>query len=130
MQGYDLSEGLLEVICQGVEAEKNSLPLLEFALTELWERRDQQNQQLTLAAYNDMGRLRGALDRHAEGLYKQLQSDWQRDWTRRLFLQLVRTGQDVKDTRQRRAKQFLLDMANSEEEREEIANLLEIFAGG
>jgi len=129
MQGYELAEGLLEVICQDVEAEKNSLPLLEFALTELWEKRDRQKHQLTLTAYAEMGKLRGALDRHAKQLYEGLSSDVERDWTRRLFLQLVRTGQDVRDTRQRQAKQFLLGMARSEEDREAIANLLEIFAG-
>ena len=129
MQGYELTEGLLEVICQDVEAEKNSLPLLEFALTELWERRNKQNLQLTLTAYAKMGKLRGALDRHAKRLYEDLPSDLERDWARRLFLQLVRTGQDVRDTRQRQAKQFLLGMAASETDQEEIANLLEIFAG-
>jgi WD40 repeat protein/energy-coupling factor transporter ATP-binding protein EcfA2 len=129
MQGYDLTEGLLEVICQDVEAEKNSLPLLEFALTELWERRDRQNYRLTLNAYTEMRSLRGALNRHAKDLYEKLASDVERAWTRRLFLQLVRTGQDVRDTRQRQAKQFLLGMADSEADQEMIANLLEIFAG-
>jgi energy-coupling factor transporter ATP-binding protein EcfA2 len=129
MQGYELSEGLLEVICRDVEAEKHCLPLLEFALTELWERRDQQNHCLTLSAYTEMGQLRGALDRHAQRLYEELPSDLERDWTRRLFLQLVRTGQDVKDTRQRQNKQFLLGMARSTADQEAIANVLEIFAG-
>ena len=44
-------------------------------------------------------------------------------------MQLVRTGQDVRDTRQRQAKQFLLGMAASETDREAITNLLDIFAG-
>ncbi|GBO53575.1 hypothetical protein APA_1482 [Pseudanabaena sp. lw0831] len=130
MQGYELAEGLLEAICEDVEAEKNSLPLLEFALTELWERRDRQNHRLTLVAYLEMGKLRGALDRHAKRLYEDvLRSDEERKWAKRLFLKLVRTGQDVRDTRQRQSKQFLLGMARSEADREEIANLLEIFAG-
>ena len=130
MQGYELTEGLLEVICQDVESEKNSLPLLEFALTQLWEKRDRQNHRLTLTAYTEMGKLRGALDLHAKELYDSLDSDLERDWARRLFLQLVRTGQDVRDTRQRQAKQFLLEMATAEDEVEAIANLLEIFVGG
>ncbi|MFZ4556566.1 MAG: SUMF1/EgtB/PvdO family nonheme iron enzyme [Pseudanabaena sp.] len=129
MQGYEIDEGLLEVICQDVEAERDSLPLLEFALTELWERRDRQNHRLTLTAYTEMGKLRGALDRHAKRLYEELLSDLERDWARRLFLQLVRTVQDVRDTRQRQAKQVLLGMAASENDREAIADLLEIFAG-
>jgi formylglycine-generating enzyme required for sulfatase activity/type II secretory pathway predicted ATPase ExeA len=129
MQGYELTEGLLEVICQDVEAEKNSLPLLEFALTELWERRDKQKPQLTLTAYAAMGKLSGALNLHAKRLYDDLPSKLERDWARRLFLQLVRTGQDVRDTRQRQSKQFLLGMAASGDDQEAIANLLEIFAG-
>ncbi|CAN1209674.1 hypothetical protein TUMEXPCC7403_05580 [Tumidithrix helvetica PCC 7403] len=129
MHGYELAEGLLEAICEDVEAEKNSLPLLEFALTELWERRDRQNHRLTLVAYLEMGKLRGALDRHAKQLYEELRSDEERKWAKRLFLKLVRTGQDVRDTRQRQSKQFLLGMGKSPADRETIANLLEIFAG-
>jgi hypothetical protein len=34
-QGYQLSDGLLDVILQDIEAEPNCLPLLEFALQEL-----------------------------------------------------------------------------------------------
>jgi|GEM_PF-1355298 len=68
-QGYQFGDGLLELILTEVEQEKNSLPLLEFALTELWSYRDTQRRLLPMAAYQTMGRLMGALNTRAEAIY-------------------------------------------------------------
>lgn len=71
IQGYRFEDGLLGAILRDVRQEQGILPLLEFALTELWERRDQQNRQLTLAQYQDatFGGVIGALDRHSDKVY-------------------------------------------------------------
>ncbi|MEO1396193.1 MAG: caspase family protein [Cyanobacteria bacterium J06634_5] len=58
-RGYAFGEGLLELLLADVAAEDNCLPLLEFALTELWEKRDTQAKKLTAAAYRAMGGLKG-----------------------------------------------------------------------
>jgi hypothetical protein len=108
--GYGFGEGLLELILADVEAEPNSLPLLEFALAELWEKRDREKRLLTAAAYQDMGRLRGALQDRAEAVYGGLQVS-ERDWARRICLGLVRIGKGDEDTRQRRLRADLVAMA-------------------
>jgi len=110
-QGYRLSEGLLDLILKDVRQEKNCLPLLQFALKELWENRDQQTHTLTLLYYRQMGKVSGALDRYANQLYKSLDES-EREWVKRACLGLVRTGQEEKDTRQRQPKQQILELAS------------------
>ena len=51
---YELGEGLLPAILRDVRDEKNVLPLLEFALTQLWENRE--NRRFTFAAYDQVRR--------------------------------------------------------------------------
>jgi CHASE2 domain-containing sensor protein len=49
----------------------NALPLLEFTLSELFEQRSESG-TLTVAAYNRLGGLEGALSQHAEKTYQTL----------------------------------------------------------
>ncbi|MDB9395750.1 WD40 repeat domain-containing protein [Microcystis aeruginosa] len=88
--------GLVERILDDVESEPGNLPLLEFALTELWQRR--QGKQLTHLAYTEIGQVQGALARHAKEEYHKL-SEAQREQMRRIFIQLVRPGEGREDTR-------------------------------
>ena len=52
-QGVVFEEGLVSRILDDVGDEPGSLPLLEFALTQLWEQ--QENNRLTHAAYEAIG---------------------------------------------------------------------------
>jgi WD40 repeat protein len=88
--------GLVERILGDVEAEPGILPLLEFALTELWQRRS--GKQLTHAAYEAIDEVQGALGRHANQEYAKL-SEIDQERVRRIFIQLVRPGEDAEDTR-------------------------------
>jgi energy-coupling factor transporter ATP-binding protein EcfA2 len=121
-QGYSVEESLLFKIQGDVGKEPGFLPLLEFALTKLWEQRDTEQKLLTLAQYENLGGLTGALNLHAEQVYHF--RDFERDtptdprtaqeqaWIKRIFLRLVRTGEAEKDTRQRRPKSELLAIAD------------------
>ncbi|MBD1865033.1 MULTISPECIES: WD40 repeat domain-containing protein [Trichocoleus] len=94
--GVAFEAGLVERILADVEAEPGNLPLLEFALTELWQRR--QGKQLTHVAYTDIGEVQGALARHADASYRNL-SPAEQQQMRRIFIQLVRPGEGAEDTR-------------------------------
>ena len=94
--GVTLEAGLVKRILDDVESEPGNLPLLEFALTELWQRR--QGKQLTHLAYTEIGQVQGALARHANEEYHKL-SEAQREQMRRIFIQLVRPGEGTEDTR-------------------------------
>ena len=110
LQGYRIERGLLGAIHQDVGQEKGCLPLLQFALTELWDQRDRSTHQLTLAKYNQLGGVIGALNCYAEQIYQSL-TKHEQDWVKRIFLKLVGTGEGVKDTRLRQPKAELLVIA-------------------
>jgi signal transduction histidine kinase len=113
LQGYQLETGLLGAILQDVGQEKGCLPLLQFALTELWEQRDRQPHQLTLAQYNQQGGVIGALNGHVEQLYQSF-TQQEQDWLKRILLKLVRTGAEENDTRQRQPKSKLLTIISDD----------------
>ena len=80
--------GLVERILGDVGNDPGSLPLLEFALTLLWER--QQGGLLTHAAYQELGGVDGALASYAERVYADQLLPEDQEEVRRLFVQLVR----------------------------------------
>ncbi|WP_017314558.1 tetratricopeptide repeat protein [Mastigocladopsis repens] len=94
--GVTFQDGLVKRILDDVEDEPGNLPLLEFALTELWKRR--KGKQLTHAAYEEIGEVQGALARHADENYGKL-SAAQKEQVRQIFIQLVQPGEDRQDTR-------------------------------
>jgi WD40 repeat protein len=94
--------GLVERLLDDVGQEPGNLPLLEFALTNLWEHR--RGGQLLHQVYEDMGRVQGALAQRAEAAYQKLSSLEQQAVTR-VFLELVQTGEGTEDTRRRAAFQ-------------------------
>jgi WD40 repeat protein len=141
IQGYSFEEGLLEEILQNVGNEKGILPLLEFALTQLWEKRDRQNHQLTLEQYKALGGVTGALNRYADKIYsytdfekespQQQRLDREKKWIEQIFLRLVQIDERGKDTRQRERKVRLLEMAgNNPEDREALNQVLEDLVRG
>jgi energy-coupling factor transporter ATP-binding protein EcfA2 len=68
--GLSFESGLVERILDRVEQQPGSLPLLEYALTELWRRR--QGGQLTHAAYDAIGGVEGAISKRAEEQFEKL----------------------------------------------------------
>jgi DNA-binding SARP family transcriptional activator/class 3 adenylate cyclase/ABC-type glycerol-3-phosphate transport system substrate-binding protein len=79
-----------------VSDRPGALPLLQYALTELFERR--RGRALTLEAYREIGGVSGALARRAEELYEAM-SEPEREAARQLFLRLVIAGEGAWDTR-------------------------------
>ena len=126
-QNYSFEEGLPELIIQQIGHEKNFLPLLQFALTAIWEQRDSNARKLTATQYLKQGGVLGVLNRRAEEIYKNFDSQ-EREWVKRIFLKLVRTGIETKDTRQRQPKQKLMEFAgDSSKDREAIQEILNIL---
>jgi hypothetical protein len=95
--GLSLEAGLLQRILGDITAEPGSLPLLEFALAEMWSRRDKS--VLTNSGYDDIGELGGALATTAEAEFINLSPERQ-ELAQRLFKRLVRASESGSDTRQ------------------------------
>jgi hypothetical protein len=92
----EFEEGLTEWLLDDVGQEAGNLPLLEFALTELWKM--QRQKTLTYQAYIRLGGVAKALANHADAVYAKLsQTDQKR--AQRIFVQLVRPGDGTEDTR-------------------------------
>jgi DNA-binding SARP family transcriptional activator len=95
LQQVEFEPGLAERILRDVGVESGNLPLLEFALTALWER--QESGRLTHAAYEAIGGVDTALTQHAEAVIAALTPE-DRATARRVFMQLVRPGDGTGDT--------------------------------
>jgi WD40 repeat protein len=96
--GLSFDSGLVETIISDVSQQPNTLPLLQYALTELYEKR--QGLLLTLTAYEESGGISGSLARRANEIYTEF-DDVQREAARQLFLRLVNLGEGTEDTRRR-----------------------------
>lgn len=88
--------GLVDQILDGVGSEPGKLPLLEFALTLLWGK--QERAMLTHSAYGELGKVAGALAKHAEQVYQAKLGVREKE-TRGLHLQLVHAGETTEPTR-------------------------------
>ena len=84
--GAEFERGLVDDLLQEVRDQPGSLPLLEYTLRELWERRE--GRRLTHAAYQAIGKVEGALERRAEDVYAQL-TPGEQAILRRIFLRLT-----------------------------------------
>lgn len=99
--GLEFESGLTERILEHIEDEPGNLPLLEFALTELWEMR--QGQLLTNEKYDEIGGVEGAISKRAELQFTKLATE-QQGAALRLMSRLARVAaatEEGSDTRQR-----------------------------
>ncbi len=106
--GMLIEEGLTDRILDAVAGEPGNLPLLEFALTLLWEK--PRNGRLTHAAYKEIGGVESALALHAQQVYDKLKPQEQRV-AQRIFLELTQPATVATvDTRRQVLKQDLLQI--------------------
>jgi DNA-binding SARP family transcriptional activator len=97
-RGVTVEPTLLAELLTDVIGEPGVLPVFQYALTELFERRA--DEQLTLDAYRSMGGVRGVLSRRADDLYHRLTLDEQ-GAARQLFLRLVTIAEHEQWSRRR-----------------------------
>ena len=107
--GAVLEEGLVEAIIEDVREQPGALPLLQYALTELFERRE--GALLTNAAYQDIGGTLGALAKRAEEVFRRF-DDAGQYMARQMFLRLVTLGEGQEDTRRRILQSELLTLGD------------------
>jgi len=96
--GVHFETGMAVAIATDVIDQPGALPLLQYALTELFEERT--DRTITQNAYEQIGGVQGALVRRAEETTLSLEPESQRA-AHQLFLRLVTLGDGVEDTRRR-----------------------------
>ncbi|MFL5348183.1 MAG: protein kinase domain-containing protein [Hyalangium sp.] len=85
------SEHLIDILVASTFHGTGSLPLLQFTLAELWEKRDPALGRITGRALTEMGGVAGALSRHADEVLSRL-SPAEQQAARQMLVQLVTTG--------------------------------------
>ena len=96
----EFEAGLVRRILNDVGDEPGNLPLLEFVLKELWDKR--RGHTLLNETYDAIGGLHGAVATKADELFKGLSSAEQKI-LQRIFLRIVRPSEGGLDTRRRAA---------------------------
>ncbi|CCI01541.1 WD40 repeat domain-containing protein [Microcystis aeruginosa] len=91
-----LEDGLIQKLIHAMNEQPGRLPLLEFALTQLWS--NQRDGWLTNQAYDQIGGVEAALANHAEFVYAQLNEE-ERLRSQRVLIQLVQPGAGTDDSR-------------------------------
>jgi serine/threonine protein kinase/WD40 repeat protein/DNA-binding SARP family transcriptional activator len=96
--GVQVEPGLISEIVRDVSNAPAYLPLLQYVLSELFERRVED--RLTVHAYRSLGGVQGVLERQAEATFTSLDAEAQRA-CRQLFLRMVQLGDHGEETRRR-----------------------------
>lgn len=102
-----VENGLTEVLLEVMKGQEQSLPLLQFALREIWLRGG--GHEMTLEKYNQMGGLKEILDREATRFFTSL-SDEEQHYCREIFLRLVTVVNVPAPTRRRTPRAELLGL--------------------
>lgn len=91
--GVRFAEGLVEQLLRDTPPGPAALPMLEYALSRLWEQ--QEHGWLTTAAYQRLGGVEGALAAGAERSLCGATDESEQQALARIFIQLVRPGEQT-----------------------------------
>jgi energy-coupling factor transporter ATP-binding protein EcfA2 len=117
--GLKFEEGLVDKLIQDFLGEDEVLPLLQFTLLKLWEKRERN--RISMKAYTNLGRGRLALPNIAEDLYVNHFNSQDQVTCKRIFLKMVQPTEG-KDFTSRRI--LCRDLYQVEVDREDVENVL------
>ena len=107
--GVAVESALATALVADATTSAGSLPLLQYALTELYEHRV--DGTMTLDAYRRLGGIGGVLSQRAEEIFSSLDADDQAA-SRRLFSRLINPGEGAEDTRRRALRSELASVSD------------------
>ncbi|MBD2213342.1 caspase family protein [Nostoc linckia FACHB-104] len=131
--GLRVAPYLQDRLREHIREAPGSLPLLEYALTELW--RDWHTRytsgdadidnQLTFEGYDRIGGVAGALEKQANAVYESFaESTVKQGLVQRIFLELVQPGEETEDTRRQVLKRELISEIHPESVLDEVLGKL------
>jgi len=133
--GLRFEDGLVEIIVkdameaaalpadEGRAARSTILPLLEFALTQLWERR--KDGMLNRDAYTAIDGVTGGLTQWADRVFYELENEEKRRKARRIFTDLVHIGDKSQGLPDSRRRMSLALLCRDESEIEEVNQVVQ-----
>lgn len=119
--GYTFEPGLVATILNDVGKEPGHLPLVAYALKQLFELREQQNRTFTHAAYQAMGGVVGAIGSKADQMIATLEQQPSASFDR-VFAELVHIERDRPPTCKRASLSYFKDD-------EEANKVIQVLAG-
>lgn len=127
LHGVKFERGLISQIADDVDQEPGALPLLQYALKELWrvciEKPDSPEPHLTAKGYEQIGGVKGALENRANLLYQSFSSTDQL-FVYQMFMELVQLGEENTVTRRRTSWERLEAEADSIDQLRRVVELL------
>jgi WD40 repeat protein/energy-coupling factor transporter ATP-binding protein EcfA2 len=127
LHGVTFEHGLVSQISADVVNRPGALPILQYALKELWrvciEEPESPQPLLTRKGYEEIGGVKGALDKRATILYESLTTIDQA-FARCLFMELVQLGEAEEVTRRRASWERLETVADSPQQLQRVVGLL------
>ncbi|MEH2332942.1 nSTAND1 domain-containing NTPase [Nostoc sp.] len=127
LHGVIFERGLVSQISADVVNRPGALPILQYALKELWrvciEEPESPEPLLTHKGYEEIGGVKGALDKRATILYESLTTVDQA-FARCLFMELVQLGEAGEVTRRRASWERLKIVADSPQQLQRVVGLL------
>jgi WD40 repeat protein len=108
--GLKFEEGIVDALLYDTLGEPAALPLLQFTLLKLWEKRERN--RVTWEAYKKLGGGRQALARSADEFYNRLIPEEQ-NTMRRILLKMVRPGEGLEVTGNRVPRAVLYQKAEA-----------------
>lgn len=118
--GARFEPGLGAALVADLQEQPGALPLLQYALTELFAARS--SDVLTFPGYREVGGVLGALGRRAEELYLGLDEET-RDLTRQLFLRMASVTGDQEVARRRVLRSELAGLEVDQASVDEVIDL-------
>ncbi|NJL84534.1 MAG: AAA family ATPase [Chloroflexaceae bacterium] len=115
-----LEPALVEQMLSDVAEAPGTLPLLQYALKQLWQ---QNPKQLRLEDYIQLGHIGGSLNQRATELFNTM-SPTQQAATKRIFLCLTQLGEGTEDTRRRALKRDIITPLHPESVIDEALQVL------
>ncbi|MDZ8094988.1 MAG: caspase family protein [Nostoc sp. DedQUE05] len=127
LHGVNFEHGLVSQIFADVVNRPGALPILQYALKELWrvciEEPESPKPLLTHEGYEEIGGVKGALDKRATILYQSLTTVDQA-FARCLFMELMQLGEAGEVTRRRASWDRLDAISDSPQQLQRVVGLL------
>lgn len=124
--GVELEDGLAAELVAEVSDQADSLPMLQFALYELFERRE--NNTMTVAAHRKIGGVSGSIGAHAEALYASADAERKADY-QDVMTRLVAVNDSGEPTSHRRSSSDIGLNHSTTEALSELTNARLLSAG-
>ena len=119
--GLEIDRELVNQMIADVSGSPGDLPLMQYTLTELWEKRTLG--RLTINEYTRLGGVKEALKKRANQIYESLSSEEQLI-AKQIFLELTHLGEGTEDTRRQVFQEYLFIQRRSPELVEKVLQRL------